>query len=372
MADILVFPLFLIIPAILVRLESRVRIIRWLSPVFFCYALGILIGNITDLNPAWHDAVITVSVVLAIPILLLPSDVKAWLRLAPSTAISYALWLGIIMIVAWVVFNLLGDRVANPAQMAAMTASVYIGGTPNMAAVRLGIGAEESLFLEMTLSDFMLSGVYLIFIFTIAQRVLLLFLPAFVGKSTATVTETAAGFGSLSLQKKIIQITGAILMGGIIVGICAGISLGVWGKMNEIFVIIAITVLGLAASLFSHVRKWQGSYETGEYLFMIFCVAIGAKVDISLLAEGMSMTIVFMVGIAYGSVIVHALVARLFRIDADTVLITSVAGIFGPPFIGPVANSLNNREIVVSGMTLGVINLALGNFAGVLLYSFLT
>ncbi|MEL7246740.1 MAG: hypothetical protein AAGM40_31170, partial [Cyanobacteria bacterium J06573_2] len=64
----------------------------------------------------------------------------------------------------------------------------------------------------------------------------------------------------------------------------------------------------------------------------------------------------------------HTLMARLMRVDADTALITHIAGVFGPPFIGPVAQVMHNREIVVSGMTLSVINLAVGNFMGLFLY----
>jgi uncharacterized membrane protein len=54
----------------------------------------------------------------------------------------------------------------------------------------------------------------------------------------------------------------------------------------------------------------------------------------------------------------------VFRVDTDTVVITSTAAVFGPPFVGPVAAAINNREIVVSGMTTGVVGLALGNYVG--------
>lgn len=52
------------------------------------------------------------------------------------------------------------------------------------------------------------------------------------------------------------------------------------------------------------------------------------------------------------------------RVDRDTANITSVAGIFGPPFVPPVAKALGNREIIVSGITTGILGLALGNYLG--------
>ena len=79
----------------------------------------------------------------------------------------------------------------------------------------------------------------------------------------------------------------------------------------------------------------------------------------------------------WGSIILHLLLAWLFKIDADTALITSTAGIFGPHFIGPVATVLKNKQIVVSGITTGLVGFAVANFLGlglsyVLRYFFIT
>ena len=42
----------------------------------------------------------------------------------------------------------------------------------------------------------------------------------------------------------------------------------------------------------------------------------------------------------FGALIIHLLLCLIFKIDADTTLITSTAGVYGPAFIGPVAESL--------------------------------
>jgi len=51
-------------------------------------------------------------------------------------------------------------------------------------------------------------------------------------------------------------------------------------------------------------------------------------------------------------------------IDTDTMIITSTAGIFGPAFIGPVAERLKNREVIVPGLTCGLVGYAIGNYLG--------
>jgi uncharacterized membrane protein len=65
-----------------------------------------------------------------------------------------------------------------------------------------------------------------------------------------------------------------------------------------------------------------------------------------------------------GAVILHFALAAVFRIDTDTVIITSTAGIYGPAFIAPIAGVLKNREVLVSGLTTAMVGYALGNYLG--------
>ena len=53
------------------------------------------------------------------------------------------------------------------------------------------------------------------------------------------------------------------------------------------------------------------------------------------------------------------------RIDRDTVLITSTASIFGPAFVGQIAQVLGNRHIVFGGMATGLVGYAIGNYLGI-------
>jgi uncharacterized membrane protein len=72
----------------------------------------------------------------------------------------------------------------------------------------------------------------------------------------------------------------------------------------------------------------------------------------------------FMAVAIYGAIILHFLLARVFKIDADTTIITSVAAVFSPVFVPPIARVLKNKEIITSGMTTGVIGFVLGSFLG--------
>jgi len=76
--------------------------------------------------------------------------------------------------------------------------------------------------------------------------------------------------------------------------------------------------------------------------------------------------IILYVSIAiFGSLIIHLILSYFLKIDTDTMIITSVAGIFSPPFVPLVASSLKNKDIIFSGITAGLIGYAIGNYYGV-------
>ena len=86
--------------------------------------------------------------------------------------------------------------------------------------------------------------------------------------------------------------------------------------------------------------------------------------NIEELSNGSMLYLSFLGSVMLLSILIHLGLCYLFKIDRDTAIITSVAGIFGPPFVGPVAQRLKNKEIIVSGLTSGLIGYAVGNYLG--------
>jgi uncharacterized membrane protein len=66
-----------------------------------------------------------------------------------------------------------------------------------------------------------------------------------------------------------------------------------------------------------------------------------------------------------GSMLVHVIFSVFFRIDTDTTIITITALSMSPPFVPVVAGALKNKEIIVAGITVGVVGYAIGNFMGI-------
>ena len=109
-----------------------------------------------------------------------------------------------------------------------------------------------------------------------------------------------------------------------------------------------------------------GAYELGEYLLLIFCVAMGSLADLRMLSGGSVMLFLYRVGGDGAGHRAARTASALLRIDADSTLICSTATIYGPAQIGPVAAALKNRALVGPGLTLGLAGIALGNYLGLL------
>lgn len=371
--------LILFLPALALLLAHRVKVIDVVGPVVLCYLMGILMGNLP-----WtvHEGVVKpfteLTIVLALPLLLFSADIKGWLKLAPRTILSFALMMVAAVTSALGTYFLLGAQVKDSWKIAGMLVGMYTGGTPNTSAIGKLLGVSNETFVLVNTADLICGGFWLLFVLGAGQRVCLLFLPPFQGDKNNphdSLTEAPDEAPATALEArltalpKLAQMGLAIIGCLVVVGASVGISFALYNKIQATAVILSLTTLGLLASLWRPLRKLAWSYEAGDYLLLMFCTAIGALVDIQRLTQ--STAILTFLGFAAclmgGAIVIHMILAAIFRIDADTTLITSSAGIFGPPFIGPIASALKNRALLVSGLTMSIAGLAIGTYLGYLL-----
>jgi len=132
-------------------------------------------------------------------------------------------------------------------------------------------------------------------------------------------------------------------------------------------VILAVTTIAILFSLIPYVHNLKRTFQFGMYLIYIFCTIVGSMVNVDNLIH-INIPLLFYVFLAiFGSLLVHGILCKIFSIDADTYIITSVAGICSPPFVPVVADALHNKYILLSGITTGVIGYAIGNYLGITL-----
>ncbi len=362
------------IPGLTLLAARYVKPVAWVGPVVVCYAAGIVLANLPGVPfvPGVSLSVSEAAVPLAIPLLLFTTDVPRWMRLARSTLLSFVLACVSAMVSAVVVGSAVAEHSDEWWKMAGMLTGVYTGGTANMNAVGLALGVREETFVLLNTADIVVGAVYLLFLVTVAQRLALLFLPRF--QNTAGWDERGTPGEGTSPRPTWAQVRGgalALLLAVSIAGLSAGVSMGLLGRLDVTLVLLLITTLALAASFKPAVRGLPGSYALGDYALLVFCVAVGTLADASRLQEAGVFVFAFCAAVMVLAVVLHFGLGALFRIDADTVLITSTATIFGPAFIGPVARALRNRELMVSGVTTGIMGFALGTYLGLAVAWFL-
>ena len=75
--------------------------------------------------------------------------------------------------------------------------------------------------------------------------------------------------------------------------------------------------------------------------------------------------IAFLAFAIFVSLFIHAIICRLFKVNADSMVISSVAFINSPPFVPMIANAMKNRAALVTGITAGLMGYAVGNYLGI-------
>ena len=366
----LLVPLFMGLPVLINRLEKRSRVIRWLSPIILCYLIGILLGNLPgfSINSVLMEGLATLAVVLAIPLLLFSSNYSLMLKQARPALLSFFLGVVGVIVCSTCAFLIFRDRSGEADIVAGMMIGVYTGGTFNMSAIGVALGVKEEVFALLNSADIVFSGIYFIFLLTVGKRILGLFLPNYRIKwknQSAINQEVQVDRPSGRVVTHIVQ---GILLSLLITLIALGLSFLITGEITEPIVILGITTLGIASSFHLKIRQLPLTFSTANYFLLVFALAMGSLSNFKELLASSSTLFYFCGFVVYGSVLIHFLLAALFRIDRDTLIISSTAAIFGPPFIGPVAHGIGNKDIIAMGITLGLIGYAIGNYLGLGLF----
>ncbi len=359
-------------PILVIEIVKRNKLAGMVGPVILCYAVGLLVGNIPDspVNTELSQTVSEAMVPLAISLMLLSTRFMAWLKYAKQTAKSFALAVAAVVISSFAVsayFHLQEMGVEDIWKLSGMMVGVYTGGTPNLAAIGTALGISNEVFIVLNACDLMLSALYLVLLLSVAQKIALKFLPSFVPRETDDRDETFhyQRLQQITPKRKIgLSLLSAFAISVSIVVASIGFSLLVSGAITAPAVILGVTTLSIGASFIKKVRFLPRTYEFGEYFLLVFCMGIGSISNFQEMLAASPEVLLYVSCVFTGTLGLHFLLSWIFRVDADTTLITSVAGIFGPAFIGPVASVLKNKDIVVSGLTTGLVGYAIANYLG--------
>lgn len=368
----------LFFPCVILKSTEKYNKLSFISPVILCYLVGVILANLpfVPVNSSISMDISTFAVPLAIPLILFSTDFLSWRKLAKKTIISFILVLFSAFISTITASFLFRGTVPEHWLLSGMLIGVYTGGTPNMMSVGAGLNANEALLGALNVADTICGAIYFLFIISMGKWLLEKFLPPFKKDEPLELSsrwqQSMSGlnqphsFGKIERFQHVLAGAGVtLLVAGIGFGVAMLITGGDFSRV-EIPAILLITTLAIIASFIPAVRNIKGTYEAGEYLLLVFSLAIGSAANFSQLVGFAPTVFGYTAVVMFGAILLHYLFAAIFRIDADTTLITSTAGIYGPAFIGPIASVIKNKQVVLPGMLCGLIGYAIGNYLGFL------
>lgn len=360
---------------------EKLSFIRKIGSIVICYIVGLFVGNIGILPPnigGLNDILTSITIPLAIPLLLFSEDIRKWVKLAKTTFLS--LILGVISVTIAVVIGFFIFRSSIPEcwKVSGMLIGVYTGGTPNLAALATMLDVDNETYILTNTADLVVGAVVLLFLLTFAQRFFLLFMRPFKHKEEMVTgqenTEAVNEFESYSgifTKPVFLRLLIGFGLTVLITAIGGGLSM-LFPKNNQTVVaILIITTLGIVASTFPSVNRIKKTFQLGMYFILVFSLVVASMADLSKMFNAENSQFLFAIFMYIiiavpGALLLHGVISWMFKIDVDNFLITSVALSMSPPFVPVVAAALKNKAIVLSGIIVGIIGYAIGNYLGVI------
>lgn len=321
-----------------------------------------------------QDLITTIVIPLALPLLLFSLNIRRWLKYAGAGFLSMALALVSVIVIVFISYFLFRDKIPDSGKVAGMLIGIYTGGTPNVAAIKTALGVDSNLFIMTHTSDLVIGAITIIFFITLGPKVFSLVLPKFSYKGNAASSdELIAEANSMEDYSEIIKgekpLKNFLMSLGLAVLIFAisfGISMLFPSSFTMMIVILGITTLGIAASLIPRVNRIRGSFQIGMYLILIFSLVVASMADLTRMLSAEYLNVTMMVAfVVFGSLILHLILAAIFKVNVDDFLITTTALVYSPPFVPVVAGALKNKEIIITGLTVGIVGYAIGNYIGI-------
>jgi len=369
---------YFLFPAYLLFYSTRFSIINKIGVVVLCYAGGLVIGNmniIPESISGLSSDLMGVTILLGIPLVLFSENIVKWAKMAKTTFISLLLGVASVVVLVFIGYFIFRERIPEIWKISGMMIGVYTGGTPNLAAIARSLGVAEELYIMTHTAELVIGAVILLFLITGAKPFFSLFLRPY-PKDAPTEKQPeidVADFESYEgfFKKKTFPgILRAFGIAVVIFGIGYGLTFLVEGDAKDTVAVLSVTTLGIGASLIPSVNRIKSSFQLGMYFIYVFCVIVASKADIVALfsVENMDLLanmLMYIALVIVGSLILHAILSWIFRINVDDYIITSTALSNSPPFVPVVAAALRNKAVVVPGMIIGVIGYAIGNYLGV-------
>ncbi len=384
---------YLVAPAAVLWACRKVKFLDKVGPVLTLYILGVVVANLHIIPADLHGIqkiLQDVMIPLAIPMMLFGCNFKNFKAGVSAKAFVIGVLSTVVMVVAGYLILVKQLGVDGPT-IGATLSGQYTGGAGNYAAVNMmlgeaGLSGEK--FALVSTCNLVVSFFYLMFLMGggigIARRIVH-------GKNIKHYNDMINAqdyvddnpYKDFGKKASIIQLLKIFIAAVAVAAVSLLVSnlfkegtimfdlLG--GDFSMVALILVLTTISLLLTIFKGVRSWDKSFDAGMYLIYIFCFAMAMLADLSQLDWKMGLwVLVYQAIIVFGSLLLAVILARPFKVDADSAVITSDTLVNSPICVPMIAAAMKNKEAIMVGITNGLAGYAVGNYLGYLVYQLLT
>lgn len=377
--------LIFLVPFFIIRYSSFF-LTKWIGTIGTAYFLGILVAflvyliNISgvefSLNTDVGEIGSHAAIAIAIPLLLFSSNLIETKKLSSTVLKSFGSLVFSAVVVSALVFYIYGRSIEYGGELSGMAIGLYTGGTPNLNALGNIFKLDGTVIGVANLSDMVIGAIFYLFLLLGCKPLLSKFLKTEVKESYTTEELSVENVDKLDLtkfnisyrlMKMILLALGIAVIGGILGIIIWMISGSIDGTMIDILVptlMITVTVLGIAGSFNKSIRDTKGMNIVGQYFILVFSFALASSLDFTQF-KGLFGDIIILYGsITIGVFILHVIISKFLKIDADCTMVTLTAGVYGPAFVPAITKQIKNDSLTAPGLIIGSIGYAIGTFLG--------
>ena len=372
----LILALYVLIPIAIIECFKRSKWMRKIGTVVAAYAIGIIFALTGFVHfEAGTEAAVTfsklqstlmsVTVPLAIPLMLFNCDFRLWTKALPKTI--WSLVGGIAAVLIAVVsgyFIFRTPEIPEFNKVAAMMTGIYTGGTMNFNALGASLGVDKTLMAIVLAFEMVLTTPYIFFIIGGGYKIFRKILPyndvTRRGRTDEDVaSKDVENYGGMFAKENVGGMFAGLGLSVLFLAIGAGLALLITGTLNELVVILTITTLSIIASFFKKVRELPKTFELGMFFILIFSVIVASL--------GSLMIGLFVAWIMISTAVLHLLFCRVAHVSGDLFCVSQIALLCSPPFVPPVVGAMQNKKVLISGIVIGLVGYAIGTYLGVLI-----
>ncbi|MFD2209702.1 DUF819 domain-containing protein [Virgibacillus halophilus] len=346
--------------------------------------------NVIPTESAVYDAVWSVIVPLAIPLLLFNVNIrKLWQEGGKLLLIFLISSIGTVAGTI-ISFSLLKNSIPFLDKISAMMSASYIGGSVNFLAMATKFSAPGEMVSSAVVADNLMMAIYIIILMAIPavtffrKRYSTPHIDALEKQVGNQQNETSAeGFWKrkdISLKDIALAVGTAFLL--VIVSFKAADYLAsvipsgndalfifhiLHGLFGDHYLMLTTLTFAVLSFFPNHFKKINGSQEFGTFLIYIFFVVIGVPASIPMIIQHAPLLLLFVFIIVFINMLISLAAGKVLKINLEEILLASNANIGGPTTAAAMAIAKGWKNLVGPILVVGTLGYIIGNYIGTII-----